>query len=130
MGGVDASQTTTTAGVVLCSVVSIESIARRTMLVTTVLQWTATVVLLSSGGGQCQATYDEERSSCVYTFIVPNGQAEGRCPGRGESMETLRLKVSLSQMQLDMERMKLNIEILQVSLAVDWWELVSSSRTS
>ncbi|KAK2166003.1 hypothetical protein NP493_1340g00016 [Ridgeia piscesae] len=83
------------------------------MRVSAALQWTATVVLLSSGGGQCQTTYDEERSSCVYSFIVPNGQAEGRCPGRGQSMETLRLKASLSQMQLDMERMKLNIQILQ-----------------
>ena len=113
-----------------CSVVWIEWTKIRAMRVSAALQWTATVVLLSSGGGQCQTTYDEERSSCVYSFIVPNGQAEGRCPGRGQSMETLRLKASLSQMQLDMERMKLNIQILQVSLGVDWWEIISSWRTS
>ena len=98
VGVPDASQITTP-----CVVSpSIESTTRRTMLVSTVLQWTATNILLSNSGGQCQTTYDEEGSSCVYSFIVPNGQAEDRCPGREQSMETLRMKASLSQLQFDL----------------------------
>ena len=79
-----------------------------------VLQWTATLILLvHPGHGHGQSTYDEERTSCVYSFVVPGRHSDDRCPGNGESTEVRRLSESV-------DALKQIIEVLQVSMIIHW----------
>ena len=76
-----------------------------------VLQLTATLLLVQTGHGHGQSTYDEERTSCVYTFVVPGSSSDEGCPGRGDSAELRRLSQSV-------DALKQIIEVLQVSLII------------